>query len=291
MRRIFEALRRRTHREHAVDRDPLASVLSYRDPSDQEVAGLIAALLAYGRVEALNAHVGIVLGALGDHPGASLGRRVPRIPEGLVYRFHRTRDLVALLRGARSVIRGHGSLGEAFASHWRESGDIRHALTRFAGEIREGAGAGGPGLRFLLADPALGGACKRWHLYLRWMIRHAPGDPDPGPWRGLVPPSALLVPLDTHVVRVSRRLGFTRRRTANWAMAEDVTRSLRRISPRDPVRYDFPLCHLGISGACPPHLTAAHCSRCPLSRACPTGGAWKASGGKEVGLSRPTGRA
>ncbi|MBD3160695.1 MAG: DUF2400 family protein, partial [Candidatus Eisenbacteria bacterium] len=74
-----------------------------------------------------------------------------------------------------------------------------------------------------------------------------------------------------HLVRVGRRLGFTARRTSDWKMAEQVTGALRRLAPRDPVRYDFPLCHLGMTGICPPRLTVEACGRCPLVRHCPTG--------------------
>ncbi|MBI5547326.1 MAG: DUF2400 family protein, partial [Deltaproteobacteria bacterium] len=118
-------------------------------------------------------------------------------------------------------------------------------------------------------DPARGGACKRVLLLLRWMIRGGGGgDPiDRGCWTG-VPTSALLVPLETHVARISLQLGHTRRRDVTWATAEDVTASLRRIDPQDPVRYDFALCHLGMSGACPRRRSRSACGGCALKGAC-----------------------
>jgi uncharacterized protein (TIGR02757 family) len=274
MRIALEDLRRSAIQDGVVEQDPLSSVLAYSDPADQEIAGLIGALLAYGRVDLLQAHVDRVLALLGDHPARSLRCRVPHLPPDLVYRFHRTSDIDALLRGTRRVLLERGSLGAAFAAHWKSHGALRPALTGFVEEIRAGAGnGGGAGLKFLLADPARGGACKRWNLYLRWMVRCGPGDPDPGPWRGRMPTSALLIPLDTHIVRVGGRLGLTRRRTSNWKMAEEITHSLRRVDRDDPVRYDFPLCHLGISGHCPPRLKKSDCARCPLAGVCPTGGA------------------
>jgi uncharacterized protein (TIGR02757 family) len=270
MREHLERLRDEAHRERYVERDPLSTVIRFADPGDQEVGGLIAALLAYGQVDLLRAHAQAVLDHLGEHPAARLRAGVPTLP-AMTYRFHRTRDLTALLRGIRSLLLAHGSLGAAFSAHWDGHEDLRRALTGFVHALRDAAGPAGPGLRFLLADPAGGGACKRWHLYLRWMVRQGDGDPDPGPWRDRIPASSLLVPLDTHLIRVSGRLGFTRRRTANWKMAEEVTAALRRLSPEDPVRYDLPLCHLGIRGICPPRLTSDTCGRCPLRGVCPTG--------------------
>lgn len=271
MRRILEQLRERACRERFVDGDPLVSVLRYDDPADQEVAGLIAALLAYGRVDLLLAHARELLGHLGDRPAARIRAGIPGLP-AMSYRFHRTADLLALLRGVRKMLLQHGRLGIAFHAHLSSSnGDLREGLARFAEELSGAAGRAGPGLRFLLADPRGGGACKRWNLYLRWMVRRVDGDPDPGPWSDLVSPSLLRVPLDTHLVRISRRLGFTTRRTADWKMVEEVTAALRGLDPADPIRYDFPLCHLGIRGGCPPALSHDNCRICPLRPVCPTG--------------------
>ncbi len=198
MREHLERLRDEAHRERYVERDPLSTVIRFSDPGDQEVGGLIAALLAYGQVDLLRAHAQAVLDHLGEHPAERLRAGVPTLP-AMAYRFHRTRDLTALLCGIRSLLLAHGSLGAAFSVHWDGHEDLRRALTGFVHALRDAAGPAGPGLRFLLADPAGGGACKRWHLYLRWMVRQGDGDPDPGPWRDRIPASSLLVPLDTHL--------------------------------------------------------------------------------------------
>jgi uncharacterized protein (TIGR02757 family) len=277
LRESLERLRERAIQDGRVEQDPIRTVLNYPRPEDREVVGLIAALLAYGRVELLLAHTLAVLQPLAEHPARRLKKSIPRLPR-LVYRFHRTEDLQALLRGIRTLLLRHGSLRDAFAHRWQGSHDLRRSLGEFVAELSRAAGDAGPGLRYLLPDPFLGGSCKRWHLYLRWMVRKAPGDPDPGDWSGALPASALVVPLDTHLIRVSRRLGLTTRRTANWKMAEEVTAALRRIDPEDPVRYDFPLCHLGITGGCPPRLKAVNCRRCLLRRVCPTARIWARPG-------------
>ena len=58
------------------------------------------------------------------------------------------------------------------------------------------------------------------------------------------------MPLDTHVIRVGRCLRLTRYTSPGWRMARDITASLRRLDPDDPVKYDFSLCHLGMMNAC-----------------------------------------
>jgi uncharacterized protein (TIGR02757 family) len=123
------------------------------------------------------------------------------------------------------------------------------------------------GLAHLL--PGGSGAHKRLNLFLRWMVR-GPDGIDFGIWKCLSP-AQLVVPLDTHLHRVALRVGLTARKSAGWRTAEEITASLRRIDPADPVRFDFALCHLGMSGKCPPKPVAGACARCLLRPACPTG--------------------
>jgi hypothetical protein len=102
------------------------------------------------------------------------------------------------------------------------------------------------------------------------MIRPEDGI-DLGVWSGQLAPSELIVPLDVHWARIGPRLGLCRRRIPDARMAREITESLRRIRPEDPLVYDFPVCHLGIAGGCPAALTVTHCRRCPLQASCPTG--------------------
>ena len=98
------------------------------------------------------------------------------------------------------------------------------------------------------------------------MVR-GPDGVDFGLWRD-VPAAALVVPLDTHVHRIGRFIGLTRRKDLSWKTAEDLTRRLRLLDPADPVRYDFALSHLGISGTCAARKDARRCAGCPLKPIC-----------------------
>ncbi|MBC7172411.1 MAG: DUF2400 family protein, partial [Polyangiaceae bacterium] len=101
--------------------------------------------------------------------------------------------------------------------------------------------------------------------YLRWMSRPSDGV-DLGLWS--VAPSALVVPLDTHVHRIARNLGLTERNDASWRTAEEVTAALRELDPDDPVKYDFALCHHGVSRECPSRRDSAKCGACVLHSVC-----------------------
>jgi uncharacterized protein (TIGR02757 family) len=104
-----------------------------------------------------------------------------------------------------------------------------------------------PGVCYFFPRPSAGSACKRLNLFLRWMVRR--DTIDLGTWT-LLSPSRLIIPLDTHVIRLGRCLRLTRYSTPNWKMAAEITTSLRSIDAGDPVRYDFSLCHVGMMGAC-----------------------------------------
>jgi uncharacterized protein (TIGR02757 family) len=282
LRPLLDALDARLDRAARIAADPVELPRRYADPLDQEVAALLAASLAYGRADVFKPLLVRVLEVMGPSPAAFV-RAFARAPDPAVfpfalYRFNRPADLAALAAAAGDLALRHGSLGARFGALFREEGGgppaLRPALARFAGELREAPpvapllrGRGRRGLLHLLPDAAGPGASKRWNLYLRWMVR-GPDGVDLGAWRGLVPAAALVVPLDTHVHRVARCLGLTRRPDASWRTAEEITSALRRLDPADPVRFDFALCHLGMSGACPARRDPARCAACPLAAAC-----------------------
>jgi uncharacterized protein (TIGR02757 family) len=141
--------------------------------------------------------------------------------------------------GVRGCLLGHGSLNRAFASGFSpEDPTVLPALSAFIRQLRRHGETG-----YLTADPCLNSACKRNHLFLRWMVRQ--DAVDPGGWTG-IPASRLLVPLDTHMHAVGLMLGFTRRRQADLRTVLEVTDGFRRLCPEDPVRWDFCLTRFGI---------------------------------------------
>jgi uncharacterized protein (TIGR02757 family) len=104
-------------------------------------------------------------------------------------------------------------------------------------------------------------------MFLRWMVRR--DWPDLGLW-ARCSPADLVIPLDTHVARISRYIGLSARSTPDGRMALEITAALRRIDPLDPLRFDFALSHLGILGDCP-GLRQPSCTPCPLYTVCRAG--------------------
>lgn len=237
---ILEDAYRRYHRPECIRPDPLEVVRRYADPRDQEIAGLVAALLAYGGVKAIVRSASAALERLGPSPARTLrqadSRGWARRLRGFRHRWTTETEIVGLLKGARVLLRRHGSLRNAFRAGYRpEEETLLPALQRWTDAL---CAAGGAACRKLVPDPVRGSACKRLLLYLRWMIRR--DEVDPGAWRGLSP-SKLVVPLDVHMHRAARRLGLTRRRSADLRTALEVTAAFRRLCPEDPARWDFAL--------------------------------------------------
>lgn len=271
VRPYFEALL--SHRDPAalMRGDPVELPHRYSDPRDVEVAALLCAALAYGRVDLFKPRLAALLERLGPSPAEVARNSSPeellRRAAGFSYRMTGPRDVAALLRGAGAMLRAHGSLGRCFGKHFLACGSLRLALGAFVDELLSVVPKPTRRLKHLLPHPARGSACKRMNLFLRWMVR-GPDGVDFGLWRDQVPASALLVPLDTHVHRIGRFVGLTRRRDLSWKTAEEVTRKLRSLDAGDPVRYDFALSHLGISGSCASRKDQRRCAGCPLKPVC-----------------------
>ena len=288
LRRALDRLERTSPPRRRLPLDPVSLPHGYRDPRDVEVAGLLAASLAYGRADLFLPKVTRILESMGPSPAAFVRRLdvagAKALLSGFVYRFNVGADLAVLLLGMGQMLERRGSLEAGFiAAREASGGELHRALGRFVRELREvdvraveRALGKTRGLDKLLPVPLGAGAAKRLHLYLRWMVR-GPDGVDLGVWKQ-VPASGLLVPLDTHVARLAWRLGLVRRRTMDWAAAEDITANLRVVDPVDPVRYDFVLCHHGMSGACPPRARAELCARCVLRPECSVGSRLVTSG-------------
>jgi uncharacterized protein (TIGR02757 family) len=89
-------------------------------------------------------------------------------------------------------------------------------------------------------------ACKRMHMMLRWLCRKD-GVVDLGIRQG-VSQAELMIPLDVHVARTARQLGLVTRKQNDRKTVEELTAQLRKLSPDDPVKYDFALFGVGEAG-------------------------------------------
>jgi uncharacterized protein (TIGR02757 family) len=241
----LEELYRKFNRPEWISPDPLECVLPYRDLRDREIAALVASGLAYGRVRQILKSVRSVLDRLGDSPRETLENssrsRLERDFSSFRHRFTSGTDLVNLLWGARGLCLRYGDLESAFLAGAAPGENDVCALEAFLEKIM--AASGNTGRNSLICRPSDGSACKRHWLFLKWMVRS--DSVDPGGW-SRCDPARLVIPLDTHMHRIGRALGFTNRKAADLKAALEVTRNFAEIAPGDPTRYDFALTRFGI---------------------------------------------
>ena len=256
--------------------DPVHIVRRFSDPADREIVGFCAAGLAFGRVASVLNSIESLLRVMGPHPAEYVKRFDPRrhgaALEPLVHRWIRGRDLAALVLVMQRMLREAGTIEGFFAAGDDPAApDIGGAIDAFSKRALDmdmrpayGRVPKRPGVCYFFPRPSAGSACKRLNLFLRWMVRK--DAIDLGVWTR-VSPGRLIVPLDTHVIRLGRCLQLTRYKSPGWKMAAEITASLRALNPADPVRYDFSLCHVGMMNACG-YGRPQRDSQCPLRGIC-----------------------
>ena len=261
--------------DRSLAQDPVSCVRPYAgNRRAAEVAGLVAATLAVGNTTAIRRAFGVFAAQAGDLPAfvatttsKNWSRRLP----GFTHRWIRGDQLGFLALRLRSIYERYDSLEDVFLEGWNgDGGGFAAGLSALSRALR-GTDPEGPEpprgyvRLFPSPDEASASACKRMVLYVRWMVRS--GYPDLGLWHR-VPTGELRVPLDQHVHWIAYHVGLTQRRTRGWATVEEVTEALRRVDPIDPVKFDFVLCHTGISGDCPKERDLSVCGPCSLRPDC-----------------------
>jgi uncharacterized protein (TIGR02757 family) len=266
----LEALYTRYNCREFIGSDPLQFVYEYSNPADMEVVAILAADLAYGRVQQIQ-------NSLADRMGKSpyafvrdFGKAERKILTDFKHRFTTGRDISDLLQLLRNVFEQSDSIEQHFLLGYNKNDEnILPALSKFCDSLQEKYagfhnGQVSHGLKYLLASPTGGSVCKRLNLFLRWMVRD--DDVDVGLWKS-VDKAKLIVPVDVHMARLCRILGFHDRKTVSLSTAIKITKYFTKIEPADPVKYDFALTRVGIVEDCD-GVYRPRCRNCELSEFC-----------------------
>lgn len=287
---FLEETWRQYHRPEWLGSDPLALAWEWRQSEDQELVAFLAAMLAYGQVAQAVQSVRRILTCLdGDPSGVVAAEDFEKLEQRLRGWRHRVTSgravalLLALVGEARRGVLTHsertrpkpGTDCLLELSQWRQ--EFVAAANR---SPEMAAILNSREFRHLLPDPSRGSACKRLLLFMRWMVR-SPDGVDLGLWGlsghsgGLagvlrnLQPAHLIMPVDTHVLRIGRNLGLVAAGAPpTMKTALQMTAALRWVDPEDPTRFDFALCRLGILQACPTRENLAACATCALKPVC-----------------------
>jgi uncharacterized protein (TIGR02757 family) len=234
------------NRANFIDVDPIAIPHMFSWKNDIEVAGFLAATIAWGQRP-------MIL-----KKGFELMDRMDRSPydfvkncsdsdlhklENFVYRTFNSQDLIYFIKSLNQLINKYNSIGELLNFFKADTNTIYDLIIRFHNVFFE---QNDPGrTRKHLANPARGSSAKRMNMYLRWMVRKDSRGVDFGLW-DFIQPSELYLPLDVHTGRVGRKLGLLNRKSNDWKAVEEITKILRTFDPNDPVKYDFAIFGLGV---------------------------------------------
>lgn len=259
--------------------DPLSFCHLFNKHADQEVAALIASSFAYGAVGVILKSLHKIFSLIGDSPASYCDNlnsaKALNDFKDFKHRFNDGRDLCALLLAIKLMRQKNGSIENFYKQFYDPlAPSPATSLNKFCKSIKlfdyssifqQPEIPVDSYFPFLFPEPESGSACKRLCMFLRWMVRRSDGI-DLGLWSS-ISPAQLLIPVDTHISRIARYLGLTNRKQADWKMAEEITAALRRLDPKDPVKYDFALAHLGISDGCN-GVDAELCKSCGIATVC-----------------------
>lgn len=230
------------HKKHS-SKDPVWNLHRFSDEKDIEIAGLIISCYSYGQVDQINRFVNTFFERINWKP-YEFTKNYQHIKDkkqlkNLYYRFNDESDLANLILGIQKALKNYDSLKGLFLKLCKEDEvNIIAPLDFFSHSITENK------IYYLLPNISKNSTAKRLNMYLRWMVRK--DDIDLGIWGDKVSRSKLIMPVDTHIYRISQKLGLAKRKSCDLKFALELTEKLKEFDANDPVKYDFALCHVGI---------------------------------------------
>lgn len=226
--------------------DPVSIPHLFSVKEDIEIAGFLTSVISWGNRKSIltNARRLMELTDMSPHSFITSFETSDLKPfESFVHRTFNGSDCIFFLHSLQNIYKNEGGLESCFVS--KGGTGIKPRISAFRKKFF--------GLPHLprhekhIADPEKGASCKRLNMFLRWMVRDGTGGVDFGIWKS-IPASELICPLDIHTGNIARKLGLLKRTINDWNAAEELTASLRRFDPQDPVKYDLALFGMGSSG-------------------------------------------
>lgn len=228
-----------------IENDPIIVPHRYKTKEDREIAGFLAATIAWGQRKSIVQSAQKLMLLMDDAPYdfvMNFREKDLKRFEGFVHRTFNYADTTVFLYALKNIYQVHGDIEKLFANGIKFGG-MDHAIAHFRNVFFDVPHP--TRTRKHLSNPLQGSSAKRINMFLRWMIRKDGRGVDFGIWES-IRPDQLICPLDVHSGRVARRLGLLKRKQDDWKAATELTEKLRLFDPNDPVKYDFALFGLGV---------------------------------------------
>lgn len=231
--------------------DPLEFPHRFKDYYDIEISAFISSLFAYGNIKQIISILEKIHSLMTNQPYEFIRnynrKKGEEFFKNVTHRFYSTNDIVVLFEILRNIYDKNGSLKNLFMNCYRNNCEnLKETISCFSNEMINMMHARTEithGIKFMFPFPKKGSTCKRMNLFLRWMVRK--DELDFGLWSE-IPAHKLIIPVDTHVASISKKLKLTKQKNVTWKMAVEITENLKKFDPDDPVKYDFAICHIGM---------------------------------------------
>lgn len=281
LRQFLDTLRQELNVSSLVMNDPVQFIHRFKDKKDIEIAGFFASHLAFGRVQMIIKNLQKLFNIMQWMPYEfimNFNKKEECIFSDYVYRFIKGSDISRVIYCLKEIYAEHYGLEEFFLKGYSiMDSNLLMTIQKFVKNFyslkalkdtmkKANTLADNSGFYFLLPPPGSKSAYKRLNLFLRWMVRREKGL-DTGLW-DKINASQLIIPLDTHIARISKNITLTKRKTPDIKMAVEITENLKLLDRDDPLKYDFLLCHLGISEGCRGEYASDVCPGCKIGEIC-----------------------
>jgi len=248
MKLYLDELADRYNNPSFIDADPISVPHRFADKNDIEASAFLTATIAWGRRDLIIRSANRLMMLMGNEPynfiiGASAMELTSL--DNFVHRTFNATDVVTFIRCLRNIYENKSSIENIIGGELSKGQGMHTALTKLHHDF------------FIiphpvrserhLSDVSKGSAGKKLNMFIRWMVRKDDGGVDFGLWKN-ISPSELFIPLDLHAGNMARQLGLLTRKQNDWKAVEELTMILREFDPNDPVKYDFALFGLGVSG-------------------------------------------
>ena len=228
-----------------IDSDPIQIPHLYTLKEDIEIAGFLAATIAWGNRKMIINNAKRMMDLMGNSPYDFVishnGNDLQRL-ETFVHRTFNGQDFIGFIKSLQNIYLNHGGLESIFTLH-QEKDSMQNAISKFKTIFFEIVHLNRTEKH--ISDPNKNSSSKRLNMWLRWNCRQDNKGVDLGIWKS-ISPSQLSCPLDVHSGNVARKLGLLTRKQNDAKALAELDQNLRALDPNDPVKYDFALFGLGV---------------------------------------------
>jgi uncharacterized protein (TIGR02757 family) len=233
-----------------MELDPISIPHQFIKKQDIEIAAFFAATLSWGNRKSIITSCKRLIQMMDDAPYDFIINHQPKDIKPFVHRTFNKIDLQHFIRFLHHhyCFKKERTLETAFTNWMNKKDDnIENALNGFYHYFFDATIFPNYPTRTHkhIAAPFKKSACKRLNMFLRWMVRKDLHGVDFGIWKN-ISPKQLIIPMDVHVVNVAHELSLISSTKTNWQQAVELTQTLKKFDPNDPVKYDYALFSLGV---------------------------------------------